>query len=245
MHVEYLSHWGGNLGKEMNVNRYGYSGYPFIVFPSSGGTHDEFANFGMIEAARHHIDAGHVQFFTVESYDKESWLNNWKSPHDIALAHEAYERYILHELVPFVKHKTYWEGPMGVTGCSMGAFHAMNFQLKHPDVFQKTIALSGIYNASFFVGEHTGDPLLHQNSPADYIWLQNDGWFIDRIRSADIIIVTGRGAWEQDGMPSYLNLKQAFAEKNLGGWFDEWGDDVSHDWIWWRKQLPYYLDQRF
>ena len=30
-------------------------------------------------------------------------------------------------------------------GCSMGAYHALNFFLKHPDVFQGMIALSGLY----------------------------------------------------------------------------------------------------
>ncbi len=29
--------------------------------------------------------------------------------------------------------------------------------------------------------------VIYQNSPADYIWNQNDGWFIDRHRQADII----------------------------------------------------------
>jgi esterase/lipase superfamily enzyme len=24
---------------------------------------------------------------------------------------------------------------------------------------------------------------------------------------------------------------------------DEWGDDVNHDWPWWRKMLPHYLDR--
>lgn len=98
----------------------------------------------------------------------------------------------------------------------MGAYHTLNVVLKHPDVFQKAVALSGIYDARFFVGEYGNDPLVYQNSPSDYIWNQNDGWFIDRIRSADIIVCTGLGAWEQDGLPSYYSLKEAFQEKQLG-----------------------------
>lgn len=27
MHVEFLSHWSGNLGREMNLNRYGHVGF--------------------------------------------------------------------------------------------------------------------------------------------------------------------------------------------------------------------------
>ncbi|MBI5243061.1 MAG: hypothetical protein HY922_05155 [Elusimicrobia bacterium] len=24
-------------------------------------------------------------------------------------------------------------------------------------------------------------------------------------------------------------------------WVDFWGHDVNHDWVWWRRQMPYYL----
>ena len=61
---------------------------------------------------------------------------------------------------------------MMTTGCSMGAYHAFNFFLQHPDVFNKVIALSGVYDARFFVGEFGGDEAIYQNSPSDYIWHQ-------------------------------------------------------------------------
>ena len=60
--------------------------------------------------------------------------------------------------------------------------------------------------------------------------------FIDRYRQAEIIVCTGLGAWEQDGLPSYYKLKEAFEQKNIPAWFSEWGHDVAHDWEWWRKQ---------
>lgn len=245
MHVEFLSHWSGELGREMPLNRYGHDGMPVVVFPSSGGSHNEYADFGMIEASKEFIEQGKVQFFTLATHDNESWLNGSKSPHDMAQAHEAYERYLINEAVPFIKHKTWRDGPMMTTGCSMGAYHALNFFLKHPDVFQKTIALSGVYDARFFTGDYGNDALVHQNSPSDYIWEQDDGWFIEKFRTADIIVCTGLGDWEQDGLPSYYSLKEAFEEKQIPAWFDEWGYDVSHDWIWWRMQIPYYLQKLF
>ena len=64
MHVEWLSHWSGQLNREMPLNRYGHAGLPIVVFPSSGGTHNEYADFGMIDACRDSIEAGRVQFFT-------------------------------------------------------------------------------------------------------------------------------------------------------------------------------------
>ena len=100
-----------------------------------------------------------------------------------------------------------------------------------------------MYDARFFVGEYGNDELIYRNSPSDNIWNQNDGWFIDHYRNADIIVCTGLGPWEQDGLPSFYSLKRAFEEKNIPAWFDVWGEDVAHDWPWWRIQMPYFLDK--
>ena len=126
-------------------------------------------------------------------------MATWKNGHDQAEMHRAYERYVIDEAIPFIKHKTGWFDGMMTTGCSMGAYHAVNFFLQHPDVFTKVIALSGVYDARFFVGDYYNDDVIYQNSPVDYIWNQNDGWFIDRYRQSEIVLCTGLGAWEHDG----------------------------------------------
>ena len=184
MNIEHLSHWSGQLNREMYVNRYGHAGIPVVVFASSGGSHNEYYDFGMIDACARFIEEGRVQFFTLSSVDSESWLCDWKNPHDRAEMHRAYERYVIEEAIPFIKHKTGWFDPMMTTGCSIGAYHALNFFLQHPDVFNKVVALSGVY----------------------------------------------------------YKLKEAFEQKNIPAWFSEWGHDVAHDWEWWRKQMPYFLD---
>ena len=178
MHIENLSHWSGNLNREMYLNRYGHAGIPVVVFASSGGSHNEYYDFGMIDACASFIEEGRVQFFTLSSVDSESWLATWKKGHDQAEMHRAYERYVIEEAIPFIKHKTGWFDGMMTTGCSMGAYHAVNFFLQHPDVFTKVIALSGVYDARFFVGDYYNDDAIYQNSPVDYIWNQNDGWLL-------------------------------------------------------------------
>ena len=243
MHVEWLSHWSGQLNREMPLNRYGHAGLPIVVFPSSGGTHNEYADFGMIDACRDSIEAGRVQFFTLASVDSESWLADWKYPHDRAEMHRAYERYVISEAIPFIKHKTGWFDPMMTTGCSMGAYHALNFFLQHPDVFRGVIALSGVYDARFFVGEYGDDEAIYSNSPSDYVFNQHDPWFLDQYRQSNIIVCTGHGPWEHDGLPSFYKVKEALEMKGVPAWFDEWGGDVAHDWPWWRVQMPYFLSR--
>ena len=82
MNIEHLSHWSGQLNREMYVNRYGHAGIPVVVFASSGGSHNEYYDFGMIDACARFIEEGRVQFFTLSSVDSESWLCDWKNPHD-------------------------------------------------------------------------------------------------------------------------------------------------------------------
>ena len=58
-------------------------------------------------------------FYPLSSVDSESWLADWKSPHDKLRCIIAYEHYVIQEAIPFIKHKTGWFDPMMTTGCSM------------------------------------------------------------------------------------------------------------------------------
>lgn len=241
MHFERRSQWSGELGREMHFNVYGHAGKPVIVFPSSGGNQNEYGNFGMIDACRSFIERGLIKFYTPDSYDNESWLATWKSAHDMALAHNAYDRYIVHELVPLIRHESQWNGSMIATGCSMGAFHVINFALRHPDLFDTAIALSGVYDARFFTGDFGSDQAVYFNSPIDYVANQNDEWFLARYRQNHYVVAVGQGAWEEQHIADTSRLQQVFNSKAISAWFDFWGSDVDHDWPWWRVQMPFFL----
>lgn len=240
---ENRSHWSGQLGREMYFNVYGHAGKPVIVFPSSGGNQNEYNSFGMIEACRSFIERGILRFYTPNSIDQESWLAEHKAPHDMALAHEAYDRYIIHELVPLIRHENQWSGAMMATGCSMGGFHTINFALRHPDLFDVAIALSGVYDARFFTKEFFGDEAVYFNSPIDSLWGQGDMWFLDRFRQNHYIIAVAQGDWEEQHIDDTRRLQEAFANKGIDAWFDYWGHDMPHDWTTWRVQMPYFLEK--
>ncbi len=195
----------------------------------------------MIDSIRRFIDEGIVQVFTPDSVDSEAFLCGWKSAYDRADMANQYDAYIVQELVGFIRDYISYNGPFIATGCSMGAYHALNFFLRHPDLFDTTIALSGVYDARFFVGDYT-EGNVYENSPVDYIWNQNDGWFIDRYRSGNIIICTGLGRWEEITIRDTKKMEEAFRFKQIPAWIDYWGYDVDHDWPWWKVQMPYFLN---
>ena len=39
------------------------------------------------------------------------------------------------------------------------------------------------------------------------------------------------------------DLQAILVSKGIPAWIDFWGHDVNHDWPWWRKMLPYYVDR--
>lgn len=240
MQIQQNSFHSAYLNREMHFRHYGHSGKPIIVFPSSGGSFYEYEDFGMIDAIRWFIDNGIVQVFTPESVDSEAFLSNWKSPYEKADMHNRYDGYIVHELTGYIKHKLNYYGGFIATGCSMGAYHALNFFLRHPDLFDTTIALSGVYDARFFVGDYS-DKNVYENSPVDYIWNLNDPWFINKYREGTIIVCTGQGRWEEESIKDTKKMEEAFKFKQIPAWIDYWGYDVDHDWPWWRIQMPYFL----
>lgn len=243
MHIEQHDYYSYRLGRNMAFKIYGHSGKPILVFPSSGGRYHEYEDFQMIDAISWFIENGYVRVYTVDSIDSETWLNDGKWANDKARFHNAYDKYIVEEFVPYVRLQSGWSYSMMVSGCSMGAYHAANFFFKHPDVFDILIALSGIYDARFFVGDHMEDVEVYLNSPVDYLRGLSDPYYLDRLKENSIIICTGQGEFEADSIRDTRNLEAVLKEKSIEAWVDYWGFDVKHDWEWWRIQMPYYLEK--
>ena len=242
MNVEYHRWWSPHLGHDMELKVYGHDGKAVLVFPSAGGKFYEYEDFDMVEACRLFIDTGKIKLFTVDSIDDQTWLNYALHPVKRAKRHDDYDRYIIHEVIPFIRaHGTPYEKMM-VTGCSIGGTHAANFFFKYPDVFDTLVALSGVYGARYFLGDFMDDH-TYFHFPLVYLPNLSDSWYLDQYRESHIIFCVGQGAWEQNSLPDTWAMKDLLEEKNIPVWIDVWGYDVNHDWPWWRKQITYFLGQ--
>jgi esterase/lipase superfamily enzyme len=230
------------LGRDMQLKVYGHSGKPVIVFPSSGGRFFEYEDFGMVEACRGFVEAGKIALVTVDSVDAQSWHNEEVTPAERARRHQDFDRYITGEVVPFVRARFPHGGGLLATGCSMGAYHAANFFFRHPDVFDAVIALSGVYRLDSFVGDFVNDD-VYFNAPLLYLPGLTDPWYLERYRRSQLIFCVGQGAWEDEMLEDTRALERILEAKRVPAWFDYWGHDVNHDWPWWRKQMPYFLER--
>ena len=79
--------------------------------------------------------------------------------------------------------------------------------------------------------------------PVSYIeGMGYDHPYVEMYRQRKIIICVGQGAWEHPMIEDTARIKELFGYKDIHAWIDFWGQDVAHDWPWWKKQMVYYLE---
>ena len=55
--------------------------------------------------------------------------------------------------------------------------------------------------------------------------------------------MTGQGDYEAPHESQ--RLSEILSRKGIPHVIDMWGHDVNHDWPWWRKMLPHYVDNLY
>ncbi len=240
MQIEELHWYSDRLGREMWVKIYGHGGKPCLVIPSQDGKRNDYEGFGMVDVCRPWIEAGKLQLFCVDTIDEETVSCTWKNPRDRIVRHESWVQYLAQEVCPLMEDRSAGTKPM-TTGCSMGAYHAGNLFFRFPDRFDATICLSGVYDASSFMGDYMDD-LVYMNSPCHCLRNMPVGHpYLDLYRRSQMFFCVGQGAWEDALLAGTRDLDGVLRAKQLPAWVDYWGFDVNHDWDWWRKQLDYFL----
>jgi len=239
MNVEYHRWWSSNLHKDMQLKLYGHYGKTILAFPSSRGRFFEWEDHGMVNALEPFINAGKVKLVTVDSIDDESWFNWSVNASARNMRHNDYDRYIIDEVLPMIHQHNRGAQPIWVAGCSLGALHALNFFLRHPDAFDGALCFSGLFSLEHPEFRLSRDELgeVFYNSPLAYISGLKDGWFLDKIRRGKVVLVCGQGAWEEDAVKHSHLAADALRGIGADVWLEIWGKDIDHDWPSWNRQI--------
>lgn len=243
MQTNYYSEYSYNLNRNMEFKTYGHGGQPIIVFPAQNGRFFDYENFDMVNTLSGFINDGKITLICVDSIDAESWSLENGDYHNRIEKQEAYFRYINDELYNRVIDLAgdCYQGKIGLTGCSMGATHALNFFLRRPDLYNGVIALSGVYHASYFFPNYN-DEMIYLNSITDYLPnMSTDHPYLPLYRQSKIIVCVGQGAWEDEAIEDTKIVEDSFKRLGVDAWIDFWGYDVNHDWPWWRTQIAYFM----
>ena len=245
METQYFKSYSPALGRDMECKVYGHAGRPVLFIPCQDGRFFDFENFHMTDVWAPWIESGQVMVLAVDTIDRETWSNKGGDPGWRIQRHEQWIAYLTDEAVPFlralVNERNGWEGEAGVLvfGCSLGATHAANLYFRRPDLFDRLLALSGIYSADYGFGGYM-DETVYLNSPVHYLAnMPADHPYVELYNRKKAVICVGQGPWE---LPeTTCRLRDIFAEKGIRVWVDLWGYDCAHDWDWWYKQVVYFL----
>lgn len=225
------------------VLAYGYWGRPFLVFPSERGSAWDFENNGMVDAVAGLVEQGAVKLFCVDSHDAASWSDRSLPLDERARRHQVYESWVLDQVVPFVRADCDGAVELATLGCSLGAYHALNFALRRADVFPLALCLSGNYDPSHWHGWGERGDQTYFHNPVDYV-PNLAGGHLDWLRSRlSVLLVCGRGQWEDTtgALPGTLAMAAALLSKDLRCELDVWDERWPHDWPSWRVQLATHL----
>lgn len=245
MKIQYMKQYSPAMGCEMECKIYGQKGRPVLFIPCQDGRFFDFENFHMTDVWSPWLESGQVTVFSIDTVDRETWSDYGGDPAWRIRRYEQWIRYITDEMVPFMREtantRNGWTGYPGVMvcGCSLGASHAANLYFQRPDLFDRLMALSGIYSSEFGFGSYM-DEAVYRNSPIHYLGgMPKNHPYIALYNLKKAVICVGQGDWELPD--STRQLEGILKDKGIQAWVDYWGYDCSHDWYWWFKQTEYFL----
>lgn len=245
METQYFKSYSPALNRDMECKVYGHAGRPVLFIPCQDGRFFDFENFHMADVWSPWIEDGKCMVFAIDTIDQETWSDQYGNPRYRIERYEQWIRYITDELVPFMRNmvneRNGWSGYPGIMvfGSSLGATHAANLYFRRPDLFDRLLALSGIYTAEYGFGSYMDD-LVYNNSPVHYLAnMPKDHPYIAEYNQKKAVVCVGQGPWE---MPDSTRQLQAILQnKGISVWVDYWGYDCSHDWSWWYQQVTYFV----
>jgi esterase/lipase superfamily enzyme len=227
----------------MPVVVYGHYGFVLLMVPTAGADFLEYERFGLIDTIRPHLESGKLKVYSVNSINKESWMDKGAHPKHKTWLHSQFNQYIYEEVIPFIRSTSGPDTPIIISGASFGALHSMNLFLKRPDLINGVIGMSGVYDLTEYTNGYFDDD-VYFNSPQHYMPNLSDHNTLEQIRrSHHIHIFSGSGPYEApDANRSFASI---LYNKGINYELDIWGNEWPHDWNTWRTMLPQYLDTRF
>ncbi|MHA4896330.1 esterase family protein [Pedobacter sp. PWIIR3] len=242
MNREYHKWFSNNLQRDMELLIFGHGGRAVLFFPTRMARFYDYENWGIINSLKSKIDNGELQLFCVDSIDRESFYNHDVFPSVRIERHLQYEQYLLQEVIPLIKQKNHYNF-IQTSGCSMGAYHAINLAMKYPWIFKKAVGISGRYDLTdtpgtfqdLLSGFHNEN--VYFNMPTQYLANLSDNRVLEAVKQMKIILAVG----ETD---PFLNNNQYISEllwtKGISNEFHTWQSDAHRPYFW-RQMAPLYI----
>jgi esterase/lipase superfamily enzyme len=242
MNRQYNKWYSHRLNRDMELLVFGHAGDRVLVFPTRQGRFFDYENWGIVEAVRDRVQAGHLQLFCIDSYDSESLYAFGIAPWERIVRHRCFEEYVLCEVLPFSRSLNS-DSRLVAHGCSIGAYHALSIALRHPWLFDKVVGFSGRYDLTreywgypdLFNGHY--DTNIYFYTPNHFVPNLSDPEILRKIRSLDIRLAVGGADYFFE---SNQRLSEALWEKGVWHAFEVW-PGTAHKPHFWREMAARHL----
>lgn len=232
------------MGIELEIACYGHYGHPILFFPTASADFLEYERFLMFKdfVLGPYIDAGVIKCYSINSPNKWSWTNDDVPTWRAVQIQNAFNGYVTEEVVPFIRNDC--QNPsqrIAVTGASLGNLHAANQFFRRPDLFDTLLGMSGGFDLKPWCKDGFFNEDCYYNSPLDFVQGLDGEHYWTLRNHCSINIIGGQGAYENP--ESLRKMSRVLTARSIPHNLDLWGHDVNHDWPWWRKMLPYYVER--
>ena len=241
MNREYHKWLSPAINKEIELLVFGSTGTPVLFFPTRSARFYDYENWRIVSAIQDKIEKGLLQLFCVDSIDSESFYAD-APPSERIQKHLQYEKYILNEVIPFIKNKNQNQ-ELVAAGCSLGGYHAVNIAFRHPQYFSKVVGMSSRYDLTIgmppFLDLFEGyfDENIYYNMPCMFVPNINDENILTQLRKLQITLAVG----ECDPFITTNHcLSNALRNKDICHEFYIWNEE-AHRPRHWRQMVQLYL----
>jgi len=228
------------LGRDITLVRWGEVGQPVLVFPTAGGDAEEIERFHLITVCKAFLEQQLVKIYSVDSLAGRAWLSEDNTSTAAARVQNQFDGALYHEVLPAIRSDCNdSEAEIVTAGASLGAFNALAFLCRHPDVCKLAICMSGTYGLEKFLRGPVNDEYYHC-SPLHFVPnLQEDGDHLAQLRKRYVLLAHGQGEFESP--EEDWKVERVLGPKGIPNRVDPWGKEWRHDWVTWRDMLPKYL----
>lgn len=242
MNREYHKWYSPSLKRDMELLVFGHAGSCVLFFPARKGRFYDYENWQIMDALQNKIEQGQLQVICLDSVDSESFYNDSQEQAEKVARFLQFEQYILTEVVPLANQKNRGTSLI-CAGCSLGAYYAVNFTLKYPQIFGKAIGMSGRYDLTQQLNHYRNllPGYWHQNvyfnMPNQYVPGITDPKQLQALRKLEIILVVGV---TDPCFGSNQYLSQALHNKGIPHQLFTWQEE-AHRPCYWREMVKLYL----
>lgn len=242
MKREYLRWYSQRLHRDMELLVFGHAGAKVLMFPTRDGRFWEYEDLGLVDSLAEKLEAGHLQLYCIEGLAAETFYAFQHHPAQRIRRHDAFEEYILNEVLPLMAQKNP-HGSTMVHGCSLGAFQAASLVFRHPHLFSKLVAFSGRYDLTMKV-ETFGDLLdgyyddmVYFHTPSHFLPGLACEWRLEKLRRVDIVFTIGD---TDPFLDNNRHLSRLLLDKQVGHQMHVWGGRAHRAGVW-RKMAALYI----